>query len=319
VTIDPDGRHARGRWYGFLMEARPTMSLHKGPLRQTWAHGIYENEYVKEADVWKFNKLHFFLNFRTPYEDGWVKIPVVGQNGPSSEVPPDAPPTAWHPYPTGYRLPLHFEHPITGVRPPSRQATDDGTLEKQVTLLEDIQAIEDLQRMYGYYFDNQKFAEVIDLFSENTESIEITDHGVFLGKEGVKRMYSGMIGNPFPPWIFFEVMQTQGVIDVAPDGKTATGRWYTPSFEARPFSTGVRSTWQFGVYDNVYVKEDGKWFFKKLHWNMTYWTSFERGFLKVPKLGDNPFPNADAPATAYHPYPSGYHVPYPFKHPITGK
>jgi hypothetical protein len=33
------------------------------------------------------------------------------------------------------------------------------------------------------------FAEVIDLFSENTESVEITDHGVFRGKEGLKRMY----------------------------------------------------------------------------------------------------------------------------------
>jgi hypothetical protein len=114
ITVDPEGRTARGRWYGFLIEARPTLTLHEGELRQTWGHGIYENEYVKEGDKWLFKKLHFFLNFRTPYEDGWLKTPVVGQNGPDLDVPPDAPPTTWRPYPSGFRFPVHFKHPITG-------------------------------------------------------------------------------------------------------------------------------------------------------------------------------------------------------------
>jgi hypothetical protein len=192
-------------------------------------------------------------------------------------------------------------------------------LEKRVVLMEDIQEIENLQRLYGYYFDNQMYQEVIDLFSENTESIEITDHGVFRGKAGVLRMYAGMIGTPRPGWIFFQVMQSQGVVEVEPDGRTARGRWYTPAFEARPFGGTAKQTWEFGVYDNVYTKEQGKWYFKKLHWNLTYWTSYEAGFLKLPKLSDTPFAHADAPATAYHPYPSGYHVPYPWKHPVTGQ
>ena len=193
-------------------------------------------------------------------------------------------------------------------------------LEKQVQLQEDIQEIEHLQRIYGYYFDNSMYIEVIDLFSENTDSVEVSGHGVFRGKEGAKHMYNAMIGTKRPGWVFFEVMQSQGVVDVAPDGKTATGRWYTPSFECRPFGGTLRQTWQFGVYDNEYIKENGKWYFKKLHWNLTFWPSFESGFLKVPRLSDDiPFVSADAPATAYHPYPSGYQVPYPFKHPITGE
>ncbi len=190
-------------------------------------------------------------------------------------------------------------------------------LEREITRLEDIQAIEDLQKKYGYYFDNSMFQEVIDLFSENTISVEITDHGVFRGKEGVERMYAGMVGVKRPGWIFFQVMQHQGVVDVAPDGKTAKGRFYTPAFECRPFGGTKKQTWEFGVYNNEYIKENGKWRFLKFHWNLTYWTSYEAGFLKVPKLSDTPFPHADAPATAYHPYPSGYRVPYPFRHPIT--
>ena len=73
-------------------------------------------------------------------------------------------------------------------------------LEKQVTLQEDIQEIEHLQRLYGYYFDNGMFQEVMDLFSENVESVEITDHGVFKGRDSVMRMYSGMVGMKRPGW-----------------------------------------------------------------------------------------------------------------------
>ena len=114
VDVDPNGKTAKGRWYCMMIEAKPTLSLHEGELRQLWGNGVYENEYVKENGKWLFKKVFFFLNFRTPYEDGWLKVPVVGQNGPSAEVPPDAPPTFYHPYPAGVHLQPHYKHPITG-------------------------------------------------------------------------------------------------------------------------------------------------------------------------------------------------------------
>jgi hypothetical protein len=114
VTIEPDGRTAYGRWYGMGMEAKPTVSIREGELRQTWIHGVYENTYVKEDGVWKIKKLHFNLVFRTPFEDGWLNVPVVGQNGPDADFPPDAETTIYSPYPTGYQVPLSFKHPVTG-------------------------------------------------------------------------------------------------------------------------------------------------------------------------------------------------------------
>ena len=71
---------------------------------------------------------------------------------------------------------------------------DIAELEKQVTRQEDILEIEQLQMKYGYYFDTQRFQDVVDLFSENTESAEITDHGLFLGKKGVRMLYLDWIG-----------------------------------------------------------------------------------------------------------------------------
>jgi hypothetical protein len=114
VTVAPDGNTAHGRWYGMGMEAKPIASLHEGELRQTWINGTYENEYIKEDDKWKFKKLHFYLTFRTPYEDGWLKVPVVGQNGPDNVIKPDAQTTVYAPYPSSYQVPFHYKHPITG-------------------------------------------------------------------------------------------------------------------------------------------------------------------------------------------------------------
>lgn len=114
VTVEPGGESAKGRWYGMGMEAKPIVSLHEGELRQTWIHGIYENEYVKEGGKWLFKKLYFNLVFRTPFEDGWLKVPVVGQNGPDPVIKPDTPPTSYFPYPSGYHVPFSFKHPITG-------------------------------------------------------------------------------------------------------------------------------------------------------------------------------------------------------------
>jgi hypothetical protein len=197
-------------------------------------------------------------------------------------------------------------------------------LERQVQLQEDIQEIEHLQRTYGYYFDNNMWAEIIDLFSDNAESVEIIDHGLFYGKKGVRRIYWDMFaggGGPrqWPAWEQWSVIQIGGVVDVSPDGKTAWGRWQTWLTEALPWGAHPHNEWSHGYYENKYVKEDGKWKFSLLHWNDTFCTPVEQGWLKTSLIGWMPLPDADAPPTAFHPYPSGYHVPYHYKHPITGE
>ena len=85
-----------------------------------------------------------------------------------------------------------------------------------------------------------------------------------------------------------------------------------------PSAAGPRQVWLHGYYENEYVKENGKWLFKKIYWNVTFYTTYETGWLKFPMLGIFLFKDADAPPTAFHPYPSGYQVPYHFKHPVTG-
>jgi hypothetical protein len=197
-------------------------------------------------------------------------------------------------------------------------------LEREVIRLEDIQAIKDLHCKYGYYMDSHHREEVYDLFSDNMESIELESGGLFLGKKGAATFY---LDNDLlqggqtkvPPWINILILMEGPVIDLDPSGLTAKGRWTTWLAEAMIIGGIPRQQWVHGYYENEYVKENGKWLFSKLHWNVTFFTSFERGWLKVPLLGMLTRPDADAPAPHFHPYPSGYHLPYHFVHPVTGE
>ncbi len=197
-------------------------------------------------------------------------------------------------------------------------------LEKEVVRLEDIQAIEDLQKKYGFYMDSHHRQEVVDLFSENTESLEIESVGLFLGKAGVKKFF---LDNDLDPenkgivetWINIRIFMSGGVINIDPSGTSAKGRWNTWLAEAMPVGGLPRQQWVHGYYENEYVKENGFWLFKKLHWNVTFFTSFDAGWINIPLLGVLCRKDQDAPAPHFHPYPSGYHLPYHYKHPVTGK
>ena len=203
-------------------------------------------------------------------------------------------------------------------------------LEARIQRLEDIKQIERLQRIYGYYRDYGEWEKVVDLFSDNTESVEVADHGVYKGKEGVRKFYIDLIKGGKDrkprPGVLSICMQMQGVITVEPDGKTAKGRWYGYMIEARPTMSlhegELRQLWGHGIYENEYVKEDGKWKIKKLHFFLNFRTPYEDGWLKTPVVGHHgpdPIVKPDAPPTTWYPYPSGYHFQPHYKHPITGK
>jgi hypothetical protein len=196
-------------------------------------------------------------------------------------------------------------------------------LSHELTRTNDIIAIEKLQRIYGYYLDVKMHQEIVDLFSDNAESVEIGNRGVYLGKEGARRFFLESQGRPRPAWSMGKHLQLQGVVDISPDGKTAEGRWQCVFLCVSLWGNPENPTdcWSYGVYENVYVKENGKWLFKKVYFNRLFYTPVSEGWVKVPdmtiwKLGPE---TCDIPSTTHHPYPTDFVVPMHYKHPITGK
>jgi hypothetical protein len=203
-------------------------------------------------------------------------------------------------------------------------------LEAKVQSLDDIEEIKQLQKKYGYYMDYGMWDQIIDLFSDNAESVEAGDNGLFLGKEGVKRFFKGVLGRKYTVdfehrprgWMAY-ALQLQSVITPAPDGQTAKGRWYVLMMVNYAPSLIPKACWGFGVYENEYVKENGNWKFKKLHFNRTFITPFDgEGWVRdhdISRAQDTDVVAPDSPPTAYHPYPSGYILPLHFKNPISGQ
>jgi hypothetical protein len=202
-------------------------------------------------------------------------------------------------------------------------------MEKRLQVVEDILEIDRLEKIYGYYLDNQQMQKVVDCFSDNAESIEIGDRGVFKGKEGIRRFFLEYLGRGTGGKDAGELrhggmafhMQHQGVVTVDPDGQTAKGRWYVVMIQARPIEQGgpTRSILGHGVYENEFVKDDGVWKIKKMFMSLHYRSPITEGWAELPNMAIGNAPGRDADPTFYHPYPDMKILPFHWKHPVTGK
>jgi hypothetical protein len=71
--IEVDGDRAKGWWYIF---GPFTTNTPQGQVA-CWIQGKYDCDFVCVDGTWKFKKFGFTLNMHSPYEDGWVKTPVM--------------------------------------------------------------------------------------------------------------------------------------------------------------------------------------------------------------------------------------------------
>jgi hypothetical protein len=197
-------------------------------------------------------------------------------------------------------------------------------LERKVATLEDLQAIMRLQRAYGFYLEHWMYQEVIDCFSDSSDTVLDLVAGIYYGKEGVKRYFSGEKARSVDPELLHTIMQLSGVVDVAKDGKTAAGRWFGFGAAALPEGPGVIQSLTAGVYTVEYIKEDGKWRIHKLMWNPSIMADPTKGWVKPDRLaaavmGLHKNPRGDAQRVIKTLYPSGYIPPFHYPHPVTGK
>jgi len=83
--------------------------------RASWGGAIYENEAVKENGAWKFKVVHAYNTFTANYQGGWTRGASTAMPGPSTDLPPDAPPTVvFAMFPTVYDIPFHYANPVSG-------------------------------------------------------------------------------------------------------------------------------------------------------------------------------------------------------------
>jgi hypothetical protein len=189
---------------------------------------------------------------------------------------------------------------------------------ERVERLKDHDAIENLQGAFGYYFDKGLWTQVADLFTSQG-SFEYGQRGVYIGKERIARSLLLFGPQGLSPGRLNIHMQLQPVVVVAPDGRTATGRWQGMVQLAEP---GANGKWGVGIYENEYVKDGGVWKIARLHFYMTALTDYDMGWTRSAYPMEGPsalFAPDKPPSEVYRSFPGAYIPPFSFRHPVTGK
>ncbi|MBZ5633253.1 MAG: nuclear transport factor 2 family protein [Acidobacteriia bacterium] len=135
-------------------------------------------------------------------------------------------------------------------------------LQSQMESVESVRAIKRLQYAYGHYVELGLWNDFADLFTEDAATNY--QQGA-RGKAAVRKLFFEQVGQGklglsegrIYPHILF-----QPVITLAPDGRTAKGRW---RILAMLGGYGGSATWYSGVYENEYVLENGVWKISVLH------------------------------------------------------
>jgi hypothetical protein len=197
-------------------------------------------------------------------------------------------------------------------------------LEKQLTMLSDIEAIKKLQKAYGYYVEHMMYEEIIDCFSDSPDVRLNWLEGQYLGKAGVRKYFEFM--KTAPPDFMHQVMPIAGIVDIEPDGRTARGRWYAFGGIFIPREGNVRRSFVSGIYEIGYIKENGVWKMLSIKWVIPYAVRIAEGWA-MPEDVNAPYlagqfrgPRPDIDIDRNDPrYLSGYIFPFHYRHPVTGK
>lgn len=326
ITLSEDGKSARARWRLMALVGDFGKSA-------DWGAGVYENEYVKEGGVWKFQRLHLHLKFFAPYEGGWTRTtaqlnarygkstarPTRRSNGASTW--PEARPVAMHfenPARSNYRLapPKPVSAPAKADRTVAELEAQARALELKLSRLKAVEEVERLENIYGYYADKSMQDAISALFAENS-TLEILGRGVFIGRDRVYE-YMRRLGVPTHGTLFNH-MQLQPVVHVSEDGNSASVR-------ARLFvmfgRADAAAQWGDGVYENRFVKENGFWKYQSLEGFQTFYANYAEGWGKhaVPMMSYFPGYPPDMPTSDdYQPYPAPFVPPFHYANPVTGK
>ena len=160
------------------------------------------------------------------------------------------------------------------------------SLQKENERLQAINEIMNLVGRYAVVHTPSSMARTIDLFAlkQPDVSVEIAMWGVFIGPDQIRKMYTEMSEGAAKPGAMFEHQWTTPMIQVAKDGKTAKGLWFSPGHETPPDENGKPvAKWCWGKYGADFIKEDGQWKIWHLHFYDTFMCPFDSSWVDTPQ------------------------------------
>ncbi|MEO8097618.1 MAG: nuclear transport factor 2 family protein [Acidobacteriota bacterium] len=299
ITLAPDGRTAKGRW-------RILAILGGYGGSATWYSGVYENEYVLQDGAWKISVLHSEPKVTAAYTAaGWKD--------------------------SGVRVPFHYTAASVATPIPdstSRSAKagaltlaslgrDVSQLAQRASRLNDQAEVTNVLDTYGYAIDRKLWDHVAGFFAENG-TLELGMQGVYVGKASIRRGLDQFGRQGIRDGERNDHVYLQTLVSVAPDGRTAKARGVELIFS----NTSGGSELSEGVFENSFVKRDGKWKIQSVHFYPRMIVDAAAGWAKSAKPAPAPskeFPPDRPPTAFYDIYPKFAVAPFHFDNPATGK
>ncbi len=150
-------------------------------------------------------------------------------------------------------------------------------LRRRVRRLEDIEAIRTLRNQYHSAINDGRYADIAALFTADA----VVELGYLARYEGIAAIDRGFRGMGERERFFIKQFIHGHLVEV--DGDRGTGKSY---LEARYGRYGV-SYLVSGRYDDVYVRQDGRWLFQAMIAELYYtvpagvgWTGDELHYMK---------------------------------------
>jgi hypothetical protein len=301
VTLGADGKTAKAAWHEMAMLGQYGTSAR-------WTGGIYENEYVLENGVWKISHIHFYEQYQGEYE-------LFGHKAPPK-----------------WNIAYHFDSAHVGITIPESAMQPDTSspsnlpagqrlaqLAQRVQRLNDETEVRNLQHSYGYYLDRKMWDDVADLFASGG-SLELDQRGVYVGREHIVRALDVFYEKaPLRTGELFDHLNLSTVITIAADGRTAGARTQQLSMLGL---NGEFARWEVGTYENEFVKQDGIWKIKAVHYYPRLQTDFDKGWAKDARPAATAsaiFAPDHRPTQTYQSYPKADVVAFHFANPVTGR
>ncbi len=332
VTISDDGMSANARW-------REWSLLGNYKDKAEWGDAIQENTYIKEDGVWKIQEMRVFLNFIAPYQGGWAAMEKVPRNWrtPVGEDfrADERSPVSYRPFPEIHVPEFHYANNLTSIQAPppiqpKRRLRDAfGSFEVRVDQEEiklarqhSLRAVENLQAMYGYYFDKGLWTEAASLFTDDG-TWEFGQMGVYQGKQSIARGMSVLGPEGLQEGQLNNFPMLQPVIHVSEDNSRAWGRFRSDVMRSVDGPDGMKGQWGGGLYENEYVNDNGTWKIAKQHYWVTFWGDYDKGWtgegiIPVETMSSTIRPDAP-PTVEYESFPNTYIVPFHYNNPVTGE
>jgi hypothetical protein len=203
---------------------------------------------------------------------------------------------------------------------------DLDTFERRLTFVEDSLAIQSLQNRYQQWLTLLEKDKIVECFSTSEPTFEVGPDGVRVGIHSITAFFEKYTEQQkVAKGYWLEHYALSPVIEIAADGKTAKGTWFSPGLILNPALN--MQYWTWGKYYVEYIKEDAVWKILHLKWYEFFNAEYEKGPLYdqtavrrqyqsdlMSNEGQGYFPPTDRPCTyhkLYNPNEVNYLPPEP--------